>query len=127
MALDRRPMPRSLRLLSAVFRRKPLPRRRKIRSVRLGGEKARRGFLVRAFSRVRLRWLKLKYSWMLKKLKQYYLSVLDDLLHGGAALDSFQRSVLMETSFAVPVMGISLSTYPSSAAAASSHRRSIVA
>nr|XP_033517406.1 uncharacterized protein LOC117281673 [Nicotiana tomentosiformis] len=84
------------------FRRKRLP------MVRLGGEKKpRRGFiLVKLFRRVKLKYI-------LKKLKQYYRSLVKDIVEGGGALDSFQQRLILETSFAVPVMGLSFNTFAS--------------
>ncbi|CAK9179868.1 unnamed protein product [Ilex paraguariensis] len=95
-------------------RRTPL-RRRRPPSMRLGGKKTRRGlFLVRLFRRVRLRWLKLKYSCMLKKLKDYYHSLVKDIIEGGATIESYQQRLFLETSFAIPVMGLSFSSIPTS-------------
>ncbi|XP_059641342.1 uncharacterized protein LOC132283416 [Cornus florida] len=90
-------------------------RRRRLPMVRLGGKKRRRGFfLVRLFRRVRVRWLKLKYSCMLKKLKEYYHSVVKDIMEAGGTIEAFHQRILLETSFAVPVLGISFSNFPNS-------------
>ncbi|XP_073311423.1 uncharacterized protein [Primulina huaijiensis] len=83
--------------------------RRRMPTVRLGGKKARRGlFLVRLCRRVKLRWLKLKYLCILKKLKKYYDSF---VLEGSTAMESFQQRMLLEASFAIPVMGLFQSHY----------------
>ncbi|OVA08342.1 hypothetical protein BVC80_209g66 [Macleaya cordata] len=82
-------------------------RRRKVPSVRLGGEKKpRRGLLIASlFRRIRLKWLKLQYSCMLKKLKDVYYSMVKDLIEAGTTLESIQQRIMTETYFSVPVMG----------------------
>lgn len=88
--------------------RRPLP------SVRLGGKKPRRKFsLVRLCRRAKLKWLRLKYSCMLKKLKKYYESFVKDMMEGSRTIEAFQQRMLLETSFAVPAMGLSFNAYPS--------------
>ncbi|KAL3528581.1 hypothetical protein ACH5RR_007903 [Cinchona calisaya] len=89
-------------------------RRRKLPTVRLGGnKKPRKGFfLVRLFRRVKLKSLKNKYFCMLKKLKNYYTSLVKDIIEAGGTIESFHQRVLLETSFAVPVMGISFNSFP---------------
>ncbi|KAK3006934.1 hypothetical protein RJ639_016889 [Escallonia herrerae] len=100
----------------------PLRRRRKVPTVRLGGKKTRRGyFLVRLLRRVRVRWLRLKNSCMLKKLKDYYHSLVQDLIDGGGTMESFQQRLFLETSFGVPVMGLTFNTFPN--AGSSLHAR----
>lgn len=76
--------------------------------VRLGGEKKPlRGFiLVKLFRRVKLKRI-------LKKLKQYYRSLVKDIVEGGGALESVQQRLILEASFAVPVMGLSFNTFAS--------------
>jgi linoleate 9S-lipoxygenase len=64
------------------------------------------------FRKIRLRWLKLKYMCMLKKLKESYKNMVKDLVEAGATLETFQQRIFMETSFAIP-LGVSLSSYPS--------------
>ncbi|XP_060189392.1 uncharacterized protein LOC132618313 [Lycium barbarum] len=100
----------------APVRRKISLRKKRLPTVRLGGGKSnntRRGFsVVKLFRRVRLRWLKLKYACLLKKLKEYYQSVVKDIMENGGTLDAFQQRLLLETSFAVPVMGLSFNTFP---------------
>ncbi|KAK4719127.1 hypothetical protein R3W88_017465 [Solanum pinnatisectum] len=107
---------------TTVFRWGPLARRKfsfrkkRLPTVRLGGGKnnnSRRRFSVaKLFRRVKLRWLKLQYTCLLKKLREYYRSTMKDLMENGGALDSFQQRLLLETSFAVPVMGLSFNTFP---------------
>ncbi|KAK4361765.1 hypothetical protein RND71_017006 [Anisodus tanguticus] len=103
--------------LFSQARRKISLRRKKLPIVRLGGgaggKKQRRRFsLVKIFRRVRLKWLKLQYIRMLKKVKEYYESSVKDIMEGHEAIDAFQRRLLFETSFAVPVMGLSFNTFP---------------
>ncbi|KAL6996244.1 hypothetical protein U1Q18_006378 [Sarracenia purpurea var. burkii] len=88
-------------------------RRRKRPTARLGGKKPRRRiFLVRLFRRVRLRWLNLNHSFEFKKLmKQYYRSLVRDIVEAGKTIESVQQRILMEASFAVPVMGLSFNGF----------------
>ncbi|KAL3824503.1 hypothetical protein ACJIZ3_020532 [Penstemon smallii] len=89
--------------------------RRRLPSVRLGGKKPRRGFfLVRLCRRAKLKWLRVKYLCMIKKLKKYYDSFLEDMIEGSRSIESFQQRMLLETSFAIPVMGLGFNSYPSS-------------
>ncbi|KAM1060135.1 hypothetical protein TB1_024092 [Malus domestica] len=88
-------------------------RRRKLPMVRLGGPNPRRGVLfARMLKKIRLRWLKLHYLCILKKLKESYRNMVKDLMEVGASLDTFHQRVFMESTFAIP-MGVSLSSYPS--------------
>lgn len=88
-------------------------RRRKLPRIRLGGKRARGGFLLmRVFRRVKMRWLKLKHSRMLKKLIKYYLNMMKDVVIGSGTIKSFQQKLLSETSFAIPVLGLSFNSYP---------------
>ncbi|KAK4354532.1 hypothetical protein RND71_026726 [Anisodus tanguticus] len=77
------------------FRNKRLP------TVRLGGEKKpHRGFIwVKLFRRV-------KVKCMLKKVKQYYKSLVKEIVEGGAQLESIQQRLILETYFVVPGMGL---------------------
>ncbi|XP_030473495.1 uncharacterized protein LOC115691071 [Syzygium oleosum] len=87
-------------------RRRAIPlRRRKLPTVRLGGKRPGRGlFLLKMWRKMRLRCLKLQYSCMLKKLKEYYRSLIADIIEAGVSLETFQQRLLMETTCAVPVM-----------------------
>ncbi|MED6212125.1 Lox2p [Stylosanthes scabra] len=97
-----------------------LLRKRKMKTVRLGGDGGKKapakrrllGGLVRILRRMKLRWLKLQYVRMLKRLKEHYRSIVKDLIEAGASVETFQQRLFMETSFAIPI-GVSLSTYPS--------------
>ncbi|XP_050234887.1 uncharacterized protein LOC126683097 [Mercurialis annua] len=87
-------------------RRRIFLRRRKLPTLRLGGKKSGRGVsLLRMLRKVRLRWLKLQYWCMLKKLKEYYSNLIKDVIEGGAILDSYQQRL------GVPVMAFNF--YPS--------------
>ncbi|XP_057455059.1 uncharacterized protein LOC130746448 [Lotus japonicus] len=95
--------------------RRRLRRRRKVQTVRLGGQKPRRRVLrglVRVFRRMRVRWLKLQYLRLLKRLKEHYRNVVKDMIEGAATIETFQQRLFMESTFAIPV-GFNLSTYPS--------------
>ncbi|KAL4584402.1 hypothetical protein LXL04_009003 [Taraxacum kok-saghyz] len=87
----------------------PLRRqKKKLPTVRLGGK---RQLLVRFLKKLRIRWMKLKKACTLKKLKEYYYSVLKDVIEAGGTFETFQQRLLLETSFAVPVMGLSFNTF----------------
>ncbi|XP_058079456.1 uncharacterized protein LOC131227681 [Magnolia sinica] len=91
-------------------------KRRKRPSIRLGRKKRRtRGgfFLLRAFRRLRLRWLRLKYSYMLKKLKAFYSSVVKDLIEAGATMEVIQKRIMLDTYFTLPIMPMSVAGVPS--------------
>ncbi|XAR49882.1 hypothetical protein NMG60_11004055 [Bertholletia excelsa] len=95
------------------YRRKLQLRRRKLPTARLGGKRPRRGhFLVRLLRRGRLRWLKLKYLCILRKLKNYYRSLIRDMMEASSTIESAQQRILLETSLAIPVMGISFASFP---------------
>nr|GMC75971.1 uncharacterized protein LOC109187726 [Ipomoea batatas] len=115
------PAPTTASAAAAAASRAPASRRKfcfrkrgKLPTARLGGKKPRRGFfLLKLFRRAKLRWLRLHYSTMLKKIKDYYQRLIKDIVDGGGAIDSFHQRLIMETSFAVPVMGLSLNSFPS--------------
>ncbi|XP_051135468.1 uncharacterized protein LOC127254420 [Andrographis paniculata] len=89
--------------------------RRRLPSVRLGGKKPGRGFfLLRVCRRVKLRWLRQKYMRLLRKLKESYSSFMADVIEGSRTVDSYQQRMLLESSFAIPVMGLSFASYPTS-------------
>ncbi|KAD2394023.1 hypothetical protein R6Q59_013026 [Mikania micrantha] len=88
--------------------------KKKLPTVRLGGQKQgeRSGStMMKLIRRIRIRWLKLKKARVLKKLKEYYLCVLKDLTENDRSLEKHQQLLLMETSFAVPVMGIPINSF----------------
>jgi len=94
------------------LRRRLSIRGRKLPIIRLGGEKPRRRmFLVRMLRRMRLRWLKLQYLCMLKKLKEYHRNLMKDMKVSGSSIDAYNQRIFMETSFAVPGMGITFSNF----------------
>ncbi|PWA41272.1 hypothetical protein CTI12_AA082040 [Artemisia annua] len=87
----------------------PLRRRKKkVQTVRLGG---RRQIFVRMIRKIRIKWMKMKQACTLKKLKEYYYSVLKDVIEAGGSFETFQQRLMMETSFAVPVLGLSFNTF----------------
>ncbi|CAI9757714.1 unnamed protein product [Fraxinus pennsylvanica] len=94
-------------------RRKISFRRQRLPMIRLGGKRPRGGFLLmRVFRRVKMRWSKLKHLRMLKKLKKYYLNLMKDIAIGSGTIKSFQQKLHLETSFAIPVVGLSFNSYP---------------
>ncbi|KAL6496927.1 hypothetical protein OROGR_028856 [Orobanche gracilis] len=110
-----------IRHRSAITFRWNLHRRRRQRLpiARLGGENPRRGsFAASLCKKVKLKWVRVKYLTLLRKLKKYYDSCVKDLMGGSGAIESFQQRMLLETSFAIPVMGLSLNAYPSSSSCA---------
>lgn len=84
-------------------RRIILRRRRKLPVIRLGGsasDKAKRGiFIVRIMRRMKLRWLKLHYIRMIKKLKQYYRAMVKDLMEASSSIEMFQQRALAFSTF----------------------------
>ncbi|CAA0821156.1 Unknown protein [Striga hermonthica] len=88
-------------------------RRPRLPTAQLGGKK--RGFFIpRLCRKAKLKWMRVKYmKLMLKKIKKYYLSFVEDLMEGGRAIESFQQRMLLESSFAVPALGLSFNSYPS--------------
>ncbi|XP_026431324.1 uncharacterized protein LOC113328429 [Papaver somniferum] len=92
------------------MRRKRLGRRRKTPTVCLGGDskKPRRGLIiVKLLRRIRLKWLKLQYTCMLRKLKDTYYAVLKDLIEAGSTFESIQQRIMNESYFsAVPIMAV---------------------
>ncbi|PON83577.1 hypothetical protein TorRG33x02_206290 [Trema orientale] len=117
MAIDHELLHQNLALLNPNRRvaRQGIPlRRRKLPMVRLGGKRPRRAVvLIRWLRRIRLRrWLKLHYLRMLKKLKETYRNLVKDMAAAGASLETFHHRVFLESSFALPVMGVSFTGYP---------------
>ncbi|KAI3933265.1 hypothetical protein MKX01_016563 [Papaver californicum] len=101
-------------LLFRINKRKKLP------SIRLGGKKVKKGFnqqVVRLIKKIKVKWIKLHYSCMLKRLKSFYYSMLKDLMdansYAAKDYDSMQQRIMMESYFSVPVMGVSIVSVPS--------------
>ncbi|KAF9606079.1 hypothetical protein IFM89_023102 [Coptis chinensis] len=95
---------------SSFFQR---ARKRKVqvKAIRLGGKKKKNGFYIVRL--LKLKWLRLKYACMLKKLKSYYDSVVKDLVEAGTTLETLQQRIMMQTYYTVPVMGVSAAGIPS--------------
>ncbi|KAF7814021.1 uncharacterized protein G2W53_027990 [Senna tora] len=63
--------------------------------------------------KMKVRWVKLQYICMVRRVKEYYRKVVKDMADAGNSIDQFQQRVFMESTFAIPV-GLSFSTsYPS--------------
>ncbi|KAG5619360.1 hypothetical protein H5410_019184 [Solanum commersonii] len=89
------------------FRRKKLP----VVQPEAGGKKQRRKFSpVKIFRRSGLKAQKLHYLGM-KKIKECYWSAVNDILEGHEEVDTFQRQLAVETSFAIPMMGFSFAIF----------------
>ncbi|KAG5619363.1 hypothetical protein H5410_019187 [Solanum commersonii] len=87
------------------FRRKKLP----VVQVEARRKKHQRKFSpVRIFRRDGLKGQKLQYLGM-KKLKECYWSAVNDILEGS---DTFDQRLVANTSFAIPVMCLSCTTFP---------------
>ncbi|KAE8659579.1 Subtilase family protein [Hibiscus syriacus] len=88
--------------------------RNKLPTVRLGGgKKPRPGlFVVRFLKKTKLRWLKLQYTCMLRKMKKYYRDLIKDIIEAGSTVEALQQRMFMESTFAVPVMSVSVASYP---------------
>ncbi|KAJ6706242.1 F15I1.22 [Salix purpurea] len=98
------------------LRRRLSIRRRKLPIIRLGGgggekPRRRRMFLMRMLRGMRLRWLKLQYLSLLKKLKEYHRDLVKDFKVSGSSIEAYNQRLLMETSFAVPGLGINFSNF----------------
>ncbi|PWA98484.1 hypothetical protein CTI12_AA017560 [Artemisia annua] len=90
-----------------------LRRKKRLPQVRLGGQRQQggRSVMVKMIRRIRFRWTNLKKIWALKKLKEYYLCILKDLTENDRSIEKHQQMLLMETSFAIPVMGMSFNSF----------------
>ncbi|CAK9324779.1 unnamed protein product [Citrullus colocynthis] len=91
-------------------------RRRRMPVARLGGKRSGRIMAWgRMLRKIRLRWVKLKCIAMVKKIKKYYTKLMKDIVEGGVYgyPDSYQHRLLLETSFAIPILGVSFSTHSS--------------
>ncbi|EOA31699.1 hypothetical protein CARUB_v10014928mg [Capsella rubella] len=91
-------------------RRKIYLRRRKPQVVRLGGKNstwARGRFSVKkVVTRMRLKWLRLYYVRLVKKIKVYYSTVVKEFEEAGTA--TIQQRMTVETAaFAAPGLGLS--------------------
>ncbi|CAL0323132.1 unnamed protein product [Lupinus luteus] len=107
--------PTSLETMSAWQPRHSISlRRRKVQAIRLGEKKLpRRGMvrrLVRIFGRMRLKWLKLQYFRMLKKLKEHYQNMLKELVEAGNTIETV---LFTESTNLIPSGGIVISSCPS--------------
>lgn len=89
-----------------------LYRRQRGPSIRLGGPRQRK--ITRYLKALKIRWLRLKQAFLLKKLKQYYKKLIKELIDSAAGADAFQRRLANEASFAVPVMGLGFTSSYSS-------------
>ncbi|KAK4736219.1 hypothetical protein R3W88_010480 [Solanum pinnatisectum] len=89
------------------FRRKKLP----VVQPETGGKKQRRKFSpVKIFRRGGLKGQRLHYLGM-KKIKECYWSAVNDILERHEEVDTFQRQLAVETSFAIPMMGFSFAIF----------------
>ncbi|AEE75460.1 hypothetical protein AtNW77_Chr3g0170471 [Arabidopsis thaliana] len=90
-------------------RRKIYLRRRKPQVVRLGGKNStpRGSFsLKKVVTRMRLKWLRLYYVRLVKKIKAYYRTIVKEFEEAGAA--TIQQRMTVETAaFAAPGLGLS--------------------
>ncbi|KAL3511611.1 hypothetical protein ACH5RR_024328 [Cinchona calisaya] len=87
------------------MRRRLSFRRRKLPTARLGGKKPHKTVkLFRRVKNLKMGSLKQKFCCMFKKLQSYSHSLVKDI--------SFQQRMLMEASFAAPVMAISFTSFP---------------
>ncbi|KAG8481798.1 hypothetical protein CXB51_027215 [Gossypium anomalum] len=91
-------------------------RNHKVPTVRLGGKKPRRGSILIVKILKKIRWVKLQYRCMLRKLRKQYRNLIKDMVEAGANIEALQQRMFMESTFALPVMGVSFSTFPSASA-----------
>ncbi|XP_055825117.1 uncharacterized protein LOC129893759 [Solanum dulcamara] len=90
------------------FRRKKLP---VVQSEAVGKKHQRKFSPVKIFRGDRLKGQKLRYLGM-KKIKECYWLAVNDILEGYEAIDTFQRQLVADTSFAIPMMTLSFTTLP---------------
>ncbi|KAK4781158.1 hypothetical protein SAY87_017264 [Trapa incisa] len=91
-----------------------LRRRRTLPTVRLGGDRPRPAVLIlrSVWKRMRLRWLKMQYCRLLRRLKEHYRKLMEEMIEASAYMEPFQQRALMEASCGVPVMaGVSFTGY----------------
>lgn len=90
-------------------RRKIYLRRRKQQVVRLGGKNSTprgRFSLKRVVTRMKLKWLRLYYVRLVKKIKAYYRTMVKEFVDAGAT--TIQQRMTVETAaFAAPGLGLS--------------------
>ncbi|KAL7599333.1 hypothetical protein Lser_V15G25336 [Lactuca serriola] len=117
--LEKQP-PTILRCATSRPRIWRLRRKKKLPTVRLGGGQSRSplqgggsgSLMAGMIRRIRVRWMKLKKACALKKLKEYYLCVLKELTENdNGSFEKRQQLLLMESSFGIPVMGITFNAY----------------
>ncbi|KAK8608318.1 hypothetical protein V6N13_023744 [Hibiscus sabdariffa] len=87
----------------------------KLPTVRLGGKKPRRLSITKVL-RKKIKWVKLQYTCMLRKLTKHYRNLVKDIVEASASVEALQQRVFMESTFAVPVMRASFSTFPPASA-----------
>ncbi|CAH1425423.1 unnamed protein product [Lactuca virosa] len=117
--LEKKP-PTILRCATSRPRIWRLRRKKKLPTVRLGGGQSQSqlqgggsgSLMAGMIRRIRVRWMKLKKACALKKLKEYYLCVLKELTENdNGSFEKRQQLLLMESSFGIPVMGITFNAY----------------
>ncbi|CAH2036641.1 unnamed protein product [Thlaspi arvense] len=97
-------------------RRKIQIRRRRSQVVRLGGKnnvgpRGGRFSLKKMVRRMKLRWLKLHYVRLVKKIKVFYRNLVKEFVDAGAELEAIQKRMAIEAAaFAVPGLGLSFSS-----------------
>ncbi|CAN8321872.1 unnamed protein product [Cochlearia groenlandica] len=94
-------------------RRKIHIRRRKPQVVRLGRKNMPRGgFSLKGMvRRMKVRWLKLHYVRLVKKVKGYYRNLVKEFVEAGAELEAIQKRMAVEAAaFAFPGLGLSFSS-----------------
>ncbi|CAH8306268.1 unnamed protein product [Eruca vesicaria subsp. sativa] len=96
-------------------RRKIHIRRRKSQVVRLGGKNnvvPHGGFSFKKMVRkMKLRWLRLHYVKLVKKINGFYRNLVKEFADAGADLEALQKRMAVEgASFAVPGFGLSFAS-----------------
>ncbi|XP_051147979.1 uncharacterized protein LOC127263080 [Andrographis paniculata] len=95
--------------LTTPFRWNLRRRRRRLPTVRLGGEKKQRsgGFsLIRVCRKAKLQWLRLRYLSLIRKLKKQYDLFVEDLVVATNTTEDYRKSLILEASVVIPVMGL---------------------
>ncbi|GMI77876.1 hypothetical protein HRI_001456900 [Hibiscus trionum] len=83
----------------------------KLPTVRLGGKKPRRRLSIMKILRKKIKWVKLQYTCMLRKVAKHYRNLIKDLVEASASIEALQQRMLIESTFAVPVTGVSFSSF----------------
>ncbi|KAG2251494.1 hypothetical protein Bca52824_081630 [Brassica carinata] len=73
--------------------------------------RSRRKIHIRSRKKMKLRWLRLHYVRLVKKIKGFYRNLVKEFVEAGAELEAIQKRMTVEAAaFAVPGLGLSFSS-----------------